>query len=1139
MNILGMHPPVRSDRGFALVITLTLMILLTVIAVGLLTLSSISLRNSSKAVLVQEARQNARLALVIAIGELQTATGPDQRVTATAGVIAGSPARPRLTGVWKGWKWNGAGPAPDFKKEKTERFVRWLVSSRDAAAAGSPDYAKQAITGNQVSLVKGVTDPLDGVAANIVPIATGRGSDSQGFAWAVFDESEKIPTALPEPEGDSLAVLQNRMTAAPLPGYASATVRNWGPLGTMANKRLKLITPEQSALAELAPGDRRFHDLTSRTAGLAVDVAKGGLAADMSRLFDKSTIDPDYEGRYLYSETDSPLVPPPARFTGANPFPSPDPSWRLLHSHYRSFDKISGGTAPIINNSTMARPAAGTAGPLAQKNPFFHNQQILPVISKAQFVFSLSFGYHAALDYATSASLPAAQKDSYVTWLVIDPVITLWNPYNVTMRYTGGRIDLYRIPLGFRIYKNGTLINSEYTQLANTFLGGDMNDRNDTFYRLNLLPEKGNSDITLAPGEHIVLTASNHVKHFGHEYMTRGLDLRPGFSPPAGNASVGTVGGTSTLNVCVSSNGNSNGKDYDKPVRTVAVKAGDEIQVEVKPMHANVDKPKETGGKEISGFLKYYSGPPNSPRLVGGVELDYGSQESTYLESFSRNEMPNLVVSGAIPKNAKADDYQGSKPPIVVRFKEPFLISTFQLKTERDSKFPSRGWIENSPVNAYASAGLDQTEPWEAQQYEFQWEAMTDWPPSSPTIEISNNGNRGYGGPGIYAQSGLEFATHSSLPLEPALSIPQLRHAPLNTGGQLPLVSQIVGNSFQPPLMDSSTVRSTAGERTFLDHSFFANNALFDSHFFSGVADSGGPLPDKSGDAKAKLTAFFDQGKPLPNPRFIAWRGGSSTQDIVDRITTNGGYRKTAAHLLIDSPFNVNSTGVDVWEALLASAFGAKVPVINGGTIDRSAGGTTIPVTRHLPSAGSDLEGQTDPNSRDLATWNGYRRLEPAQIRSLAEEIVTQVRERGPFLSLAEFVNRRPGNGDPARSGALQTALGKSGINSSVLNPGSDLPTLGNSADGAPGVLTQADLLTPIAPILTARGDTFRIRAFGEAGPANGPKIRVWCEAVVQRIPEYLDPAEEPWADPQLPVNKRFGRRYLQISFRWLSPSEI
>jgi len=38
----------HHERGFALVVTLSLMILLTIIAVGILTLSTISLRSSSQ-----------------------------------------------------------------------------------------------------------------------------------------------------------------------------------------------------------------------------------------------------------------------------------------------------------------------------------------------------------------------------------------------------------------------------------------------------------------------------------------------------------------------------------------------------------------------------------------------------------------------------------------------------------------------------------------------------------------------------------------------------------------------------------------------------------------------------------------------------------------------------------------------------------------------------------------------------------------------------------------------------------------------------------------------------------------------------------------------------------------------------------
>ena len=61
----------HKSRGFALVVTLSLMILLTLIAVGLLTLSSIALRSSSEESAMATVRANARLAMMLALGDLQ------------------------------------------------------------------------------------------------------------------------------------------------------------------------------------------------------------------------------------------------------------------------------------------------------------------------------------------------------------------------------------------------------------------------------------------------------------------------------------------------------------------------------------------------------------------------------------------------------------------------------------------------------------------------------------------------------------------------------------------------------------------------------------------------------------------------------------------------------------------------------------------------------------------------------------------------------------------------------------------------------------------------------------------------------------------------------------------------------------
>ena len=87
-------------------------------------------------------------------------------------------------------------------------------------------------------------------------------------------------------------------------------------------------------------------------------------------------------------------------------------------------------------------------------------------------------------------------------------------------------------------------------------------------------------------------------------------------------------------------------------------------------------------------------------------------------------------------------------------------------------------------------------------------------------------------------------------------------------------------------------------------------------------------------------------------------------------------------------------------------------------------------------------------------------------------------------------------------------------------------------------------VLEPGAPV---RGDTFVIRTYGEAVDKNGRvEARAYAEAVVQRVPEYLDPVDRPstnvWdaaGSGKSETNKRFGRRFTIVSFRWLSPQEI
>jgi Tfp pilus assembly protein PilX len=180
----------EEERGFALIIAVTLLAFVVLLVVGLAALTKVETSISGNSVKQAQARANALVALHIALGQLQKYAGPDQRVTATAESIQDA-ANPHYTGVW-------------FTNENTgETPKTWLVSGNEGnnAIAVTPTSA----TGGFVELVgegssgsaATVMVPSIDIKADGVPGQTD-GTTIGHYAWWVGDEGVKADVTVPD-----------------------------------------------------------------------------------------------------------------------------------------------------------------------------------------------------------------------------------------------------------------------------------------------------------------------------------------------------------------------------------------------------------------------------------------------------------------------------------------------------------------------------------------------------------------------------------------------------------------------------------------------------------------------------------------------------------------------------------------------------------------------------------------------------------------------------------------------------------------------------------------------------------------------------------------------------------------------------
>jgi hypothetical protein len=368
------------------------------------------------------------------------------------------------------------------------------------------------------------------------------------------------------------------------------------------------------------------------------------------------------------------------------------------------------------------------------------------------------------------------------------------------------------------------------------------------------------------------------------------------------------------------------------------------------------------------------------------------------------------------------------------------------------------------------------------------------------------------------------------------------------------------------------------------DHSYLLNEALWDSYFLSTVPRSVTSRQMEEVD----FALANNRLKLRRNPRLL-WRQARELVEaglpapqaymaIRDRSDDDlKSYDLASSMLLLDGAFNVNSTSVHAWSALLGSFFGAKVKGKDGV---QPGDEYESPFLRINEPLGSAIKDGDNVNSASEEAYLGYRSLSQSEIRDLATEIVVQVKRRGPFRSLAEFINRTLPEGASSASsdwesdalqGALAAAIESAGINedfrvemieakknrnfdlelkTAAKKTGGSTSASGPAASNAPGFLTQADLLSRLGPCLSVRSDTFRVRVYGEAmatlgANRDGDESHFRGEAIFQRLPDVVEQYEVPSKSsdsPDSPEKEDWNglhRTFALIGFRWLRDNEI
>jgi hypothetical protein len=1133
------RPRTSARRGFALLITITLLAFLVLLLVSLASLTRVETQVAANNTQLTQARANALFALNLAVGQLQKYAGADQAVTARADINAVNTGNPLWTGVWDARPPVPATPTHAAAPASSAPMA-WLVSGNEtngtALTPAAAAVADPAAGNDNVWLLRKMLGqdlaaqlpdyPQDGrvkLAKTLIQVPAGQlpgFSASSGtltpigaYAWWAGDEGIKAKVNMADPYRAAATTDPEsdwRREAAPRPGLEMLTANvlktaftatpdafEANRKGMIAYQQFPMLSTDLGTAAGVEQAGRYFNDLTSVGYGVLADTLHGGLRRDLTRGLAASPTAGSLAANEIGDGVAVFTLPTPGPYGRTARSPSSavwtpsnlsDGGNKNGEPHAPTWSQVRAWLNIRVPSSGAIDPVAATLIDTTRNGilcPTTTGHAIMPVVAMLELGYGLDVG--PDLKYR----------------IMLRPRLVLMNPYNTALNTA-----TYSV-----IYRSFVASNSD---LSFTMALDATRTDTQTYFLSN-----GSGLVAANPMNGVRQLSFNVTDSFGPG------EIRVYSLPASATSDVQVNNGVFDLEAGLSTNrayldtGTSAPAWYDAAQRnlinvTWAKVPVDHPRISIALGATNtsvVATPSITARHIQTASSVIYGLSGGRPNPVAKLDTQAARQMRTLRFTLRHADLDRLTNSNS-NMNTEGEIGSGGLPS--------------------DTVSGARFLIDNNPraIVSQRLGGRDDVAHYVVNSFKGSEYIDIDY-------EVSGGATLGFWGGS--AESG-DGSTHAVLfdvlrQGEELVSLGRLGQVNWGVDGKHPAYP--LGNSF-------ASVFYPAGSP---DFGYALNEATWDRFFLSTLPVSLATRPAN-----------------LPNSR-LRFHDPAGATGLASLEGVNG-YELAATRLMIDGAFNINSTSVEAWAAFLGSVQEADYAYATRSGSRTDSAVRVFPRLRNLHDPDPTAAGQ----SGNMYEWTGYRRLDVTQLRALAVKIVDGIKSRGrPSRSLAEFINRdlsRPSTDTRNQMGIVQAAI------DGVINtdfpagggPGpAELPGLNTSkivpvtfaiADnpdaargklrsaGAPGFLLQSDLLTPLAPAMSARSDTFRVRTYGESrNPATGEiTARAWCEAIVQRTPEFVggEAAELRLDDASLgTASKTFGRKFVVTQFRWLGPEEI